>query len=261
MGEGSPSVDTWGIEGRLALVTGASSGIGRATVQRLSTAGCSVAALGRDEEALAAVVDDVGPERCRAFSGELADPASVRATVRAALAWLGGVDIVVNNAGVGFRADILSTTEEQWDLTFAVNVRAPFLVCQETLPSMLERGGGAIVNIASVGGLIGIPARAAYGASKAALISLTRSLTVDYASRGIRANCLAPGTTETPWVDRIIAGADEPAALRRQMAERQIVGRLGTAEEIADAVLFLVSDRAGFFHGSTVVVDGGYSAR
>jgi NAD(P)-dependent dehydrogenase (short-subunit alcohol dehydrogenase family) len=254
-------MDAWRIEGRDALVTGASSGIGRATVRRLAEAGCRVAALGRDEEALASVVAEAGSGRCRSFVGELAGVDSVRATVQAALAWLGGVDIVVNNAGVGFRADILDTTDEQWELTFAVNVRAPFLVCQETLPSMLDRGGGTIVNVASVLGLIGVPARAAYCASKAALMSLTRSLTVDYASRGIRANCVAPGTTETPWVDRIIAGADDPQALRRSMAERQVVGRLGTAEEIADAILFLASDRASFFHGSTVVVDGGYSAR
>ena len=126
---------------------------------------------------------------------------------------------------------------------------------------MLARGAGVIVNVASVGGLIGIPSRAAYGASKAALISLTRSLTVDFAGRGIRANCVAPGTTETPWVDRIVAGADEPVVLRQQMAERQIIGRLGRAEEIADTILFLASDRASFFHGAAVVVDGGYSAR
>ena len=153
------------------------------------------------------------------------------------------------------------TTLDQWDLTFAVNVRAPLIVCQETLPRMLERGEGVIVNVASVAGLIGIPFRAAYGASKAALISFTRSLTVDYASRGVRSNCVAPGTIETPWVDRIIAGADQPAALRQQMADRQIVGRLGTAEEIADTILFLASPRASFFHGSAVAVDGGYSAR
>ncbi len=254
-------MDTWGIAGRSALVTGASSGIGRATVERLVAAGCRVAALGRDQAALAATVADVGAARCRAFTAELADVATTRATVRQALDWLDGADIAVNNAGVGFRGDVLETTDEVWDLTFAVNVRAPFVICQEALPWMLERGAGVIVNVSSVGGLIGIPARAAYGASKAALISLTRSLTVDYAGRGIRANCIAPGTTETPWVDRIITGAEDPTALRQQMAERQIVGRLGTAEEIADTILFLASERAGFFHGSTVVVDGGYSAR
>ncbi len=252
---------TWGIEGRAALVTGASSGIGRATVLRLVEAGCRVAALGRDVEALTRLIDEVDVDRSALFTADLRDVDSTRDAVRAAVAWLGGVDIVVNDAGVGFRADVLGTTIEQWDETFAVNVRAPLIVCQETLPWMLERGAGVIVNVASVGGLIGIPARAAYGASKAALISLTRSLTVDYAAQGIRANCVAPGTTETPWVDRIITGADDPQALRQQMADRQIIGRLGSAEEIADTILFLASDLASFLHGATVVVDGGYTAR
>ena len=253
--------DVWGITGQAALVTGAASGIGRATALELVGAGCRVAALGRDEAGLARLAAETPEGSCVPVIADLADVESARAGVRTAIAALGRIDIAVNNAGVGFRADVLETTLEQWDLTFAVNVRAPFIVCQEVLPQMLERGAGVIVNVASVGGVIGIPSRAAYGASKAAMISLTRSLTVDYAGRGIRANCVAPGTTETPWVDRIISGADDPALLRRQMAERQIVGRLGTAEEIAATILFLASARASFFHGSTVVVDGGYSAR
>jgi 2-keto-3-deoxy-L-fuconate dehydrogenase len=198
---------------------------------------------------------------CVPIVADLSDVDTTRAGVRSAIAALGGIDIAVNNAGIGFRADVLETTLEQWELTFAINVRAPFVVCQEVLPQMLERGSGVIVNVASVGGIIGIPFRAAYGASKAALISLTRSLAVDYAGRGIRANCVAPGTTETPWVDRIVAGAEDPAVLRQQMAERQIVGRLGTVDEIADTIVFLASARASFFHGSAVIVDGGYSAR
>jgi NAD(P)-dependent dehydrogenase (short-subunit alcohol dehydrogenase family) len=210
---------------------------------------------------LSRLVDEAGATTCVPVVTDLADEAETRRGVRDAIERLGGIDIVVNNAGIGFRAEVLETTMEQWDLTFAINVRAPFVVCQEVLPQMLQRGSGVIVNVASVGGVIGIPSRAAYGASKAALISLTRSLTVDYAGRGIRANCVAPGTTETPWVDRIVAGADQPEAQRRQMADRQIIGRLGTPEEIADTILFLASSRASFFHGSAVIVDGGYSAR
>lgn len=253
--------DVWGISGKAALVTGAASGIGRATTLALIGAGCRVAALDRDEAGLAALTVEAQAGRCVPILADLASPEDARAGVRGAISALGGIDILVNNAGIGFRADVLETTLDQWDLTFAINARAPFIVCQEVLPGMLERGAGVIVNVASVGGLIGIPYRAAYGASKAALISLTRSLTVDYASKGIRANCVAPGTTETPWVDRIIAGADEPAIQRQQMAERQIIGRLGSAEEIAGTILFLASSRASFFHGSAVVVDGGYSAR
>jgi NAD(P)-dependent dehydrogenase (short-subunit alcohol dehydrogenase family) len=254
-------VDESGFTGKTALVTGGASGIGRATVLKLIGAGCRVAALDRDAAGLAQLVADTGEGSCVGVTADLADPESARRGVREAIDRLGGIDIVVNNAGIGFRADVVETTVEQWDLTFAINVRAPFIVCQETIPQMLERGGGVIVNVASVGGIIGIASRAAYGASKAALISLTRSLTVDFAGRGIRANCVAPGTTETPWVDRIVAGSDDPAVLRQQMAERQIIGRLGTADEIADTIVFLASDRASFFHGSAVVVDGGYSAR
>lgn len=220
-----------------------------------------MAALDRDEAGLSRLVADVGEAACVPIVADLADEGATRRAVRAAIERLGGVDIVVNNAGIGFRADVLETTMDQWDLTFAINVRAPFVVCQEVLPQMLERGSGVIVNVASVGGIIGIPYRAAYGASKAALISLTRSLTVDYAGRGIRANCVAPGTTETPWVDRIVAGSPDPDELRRQMAARQVIGRLGTEGEIVDAILFLASARASFCHGSTLVVDGGYSAK
>jgi NAD(P)-dependent dehydrogenase (short-subunit alcohol dehydrogenase family) len=253
--------DAWEISGKTCLVTGSASGIGLATVRRLIGAGCRTAALDRDKAGLSRLLAEVGETSCVPVVADLADEGGTRLAVREAIERLGGLDIVVNNAGIGFRADVLETTMDQWDLTFAINVRAPFIVCQEVLPQMLERGSGVIVNVASVGGIIGIPYRAAYGASKAALISLTRSLTVDYADRGIRANCVAPGTTETPWVDRIVAGADQPEVLRQQMAERQIIGRLGKAEEIADAILFLASTRASFFHGSAVVVDGGYSAR
>ena len=254
-------MDVWGIDGRSALVTGGASGIGRCTVVRLTSAGCRVAAVGRDNEALGRLVDEAGHERCEPIVADLADPSEARRAADMASELLGGIDIVVNNAGIGYRADVTQTTVAQWDETFAVNVRAAFIICQETLPQMLARGSGVFVNVASVGGLIGIPSRAAYGASKAALISLTRSLAVDFADRGIRANCIAPGTTETPWVDRIIQGAPDAALMREQMAQRQIVGRLGTAEEIADAILFLASERATFFHGATIVADGGYSAR
>ena len=255
-------MDEWGIAGKTSLVTGAASGIGRATVLKLVGAGCRTVALDRDEAGLATLVAEAGAAACMPVVVDLAEPGATRTAVREAVERLDGIAIVVNNAGIGFRADAL----EDHPRSMGPDVRGKRpgtadRVPGHAAPRMLERGAGVIVNVASVAGLIGIPLRAAYGASKAALISLTRSLAVDYASRGIRANCVAPGTIETPWVDRIIAGADQPAALRQQMAERQIVGRLGTAEEIADTILFLASARASFFHGSAVVVDGGYGAR
>ena len=248
-------------EGRTALVTGATSGIGRSVVLKLVAAGARVAAIGRNSEALASLAAEGGPNHVVTIAADLSQPDQVVAATREAIDKLGHLDIVINDAGIGFRGTTVETTLDEWETTFAVNVRAPFLVCQTALPQLIERGAGVIVNVASVGGVIGIANRAAYGASKAALISLTRSLTVDHASEGIRANCVAPGTTETPWVDRMTAGADDPAAMRQSMAERQIIGRLGTIDEVADTVVFLASDKASFFHGSTVVVDGGYSAR
>ncbi|HXR27114.1 MAG TPA: SDR family oxidoreductase [Candidatus Baltobacteraceae bacterium] len=242
------------------FLTGATSGIGREAATRFMAAGATVACVGRRASGLDQLVEAYGP-RCVPLTADLADAAAVGAAAAEAIQRLGRVDVLVNGAGVGFRADVLETTFAQWSETFAVNVTAAFLLCQAFLPHFLANGGGTIVNVASVGGLIGIPNRAAYCASKAALISLTRSLTVEFAERGIRANCVAPGTTETPWVDRILAGADDVATLRRQMEDRQVIRRLARPEEIADAILFLASPRASFFHGSTVVVDGGYSAR
>jgi NAD(P)-dependent dehydrogenase (short-subunit alcohol dehydrogenase family) len=247
-------------DGTGVLITGATSGIGREAASRFLEAGATVACVGRRVAELAPLVE-AHDGRCIPMAVDLADGAAVERAAGEAVRRLGRVDVLVNGAGVGFRADVLETTPDQWAQTFAVNVTAAYLLCRALLPHFLANGGGTIVNVASVGGLIGIPNRAAYCASKAALISLTRSLTVEFAERGIRANCVAPGTTDTPWVDRILAGADDVASLRRQMEDRQVIRRMARPEEIAETILFLASPSASFFHGSTVVVDGGYTAR
>ena len=159
--------DPWRLAGQRAIVTGASSGIGRATAIGLASAGCRVAALARTADALDRLVAELGEDRCIPIAVDLSDPAATSSSVAAAIRLLDGVDIVVNNAGVGYRATVEETTLEQWDNTFAVNVRAAFLVAQACLPAMLDQAHGVFVNVASVGGLIGIPSRAAYGASKA----------------------------------------------------------------------------------------------
>ena len=242
------------------FLTGATSGIGREAATMFLKAGAKVACVGRQSAQLDQLAADYGT-RCLPLVADLADAAALQSAAAQAIECFGRIDVLVNGAGVGFRADVLQTTPAQWAETFAVNVTAAFLLCQAFLPHFLANGAGTIVNVSSVGGLIGIPNRAAYCASKAALISLTRSLTVEFAERGIRANCVAPGTTDTPWVDRILSGADDVATLRHQMEDRQVIRRLGRPEEIADAIVFLASPRASFFHGSNVVVDGGYTAR
>lgn len=241
------------------LLTGATSGIGLATGHQLLASAATVVCVGRNHEAVEPLVAEFG-DRCIPLVADLAEPGAADRVVVDAIQRLSRVDVLINAAGVGYRADVASTSDEQWLHTFALNAMAPFQLCRALVPHFLERGRGIIVNVASVGGLIGIPNRAAYCASKAALISLTRSLAVEYAEAGIRANCVAPGTTDTPWIDRILAGADDPAA-RRQMEDRQVIRRLATPGEIAEAIVFLASPRASFFHGSVVVVDGGYSAR
>jgi 2-keto-3-deoxy-L-fuconate dehydrogenase len=241
------------------LLTGATSGIGLTTGQQLLASAATVVCVGRNHAAVEPLIAEFG-DRCIPLVADLVEPGAGDRVVAETIERLARVDVLINAAGVGYRADVASTSDEQWLQTFALNVTAPFQLCRALLPHFLDQRRGIIVNVASVGGLIGIPNRAAYCASKAALISLTRSLAVEYAEAGIRANCVAPGTTDTPWIDRMLAGAEDIDA-RRQMEERQVIRRLAQPDEIAAAIVFLASPRASFFHGSVVVVDGGYSAR
>ena len=228
-------------EGRVAVVTGGGSGIGRAVAQRLAAGGAEVVVANRSESPGRFIRTDV------------ADEDSVRALFEAVGPEL---HILVNCAGV------LASTErtpeialEAWERAFAVNARGTFLCCKHALPRM--RRGAAIVNIASVAGMVGVPNRAAYGASKGAVIAFTRALAIDHVKDGIRVNCVCPGTIDSPWIDRVV---DELGESRDGLVARQPLGRLGTPEEVAEAVAYLASDRAAFATGSQLVVDGGITA-
>jgi NAD(P)-dependent dehydrogenase (short-subunit alcohol dehydrogenase family) len=223
--------------GKIAVVTGGSSGIGRAVARRLSDGGASVIVASRseghrtdvsDEESVRALFEAVGPE----------------------------LHILVNSAGVLASTDRTPDIAlEDWEQAFAVNVRGTFLCCKHALPLM--KPGAAIVNVASVAGMVGVPGRAAYGASKGAVIAFTRALAIDHVKDGVRVNCVCPGTIDTPWIDRVVDELGEP---RDALVARQPLGRLGTADEVAEAVAYLASDRAGFTTGSQLVVDGGMTA-
>jgi len=246
----------------LAVVTGAASGIGRATALRLASDGWSLTLVDRAAEQLEAsaaglragggvvdellVVDLADTEQTEALAGEY-----LRTTE---------VGLLVNNAGVGFRATAEDTTDEQWDLTLAVNLTAMFRLCRAVLPGMVRRGRGVIINTASAGGLVGLRNRVAYCASKAGVIGLTRALAADHAGQGIRVNCIAPGTVDTEWVDRMLAGDPDPVATRRMMENRQLDGRLGTPEEVAAGIAFMAGDEGRFFNGSVMVMDAGLTA-
>jgi meso-butanediol dehydrogenase/(S,S)-butanediol dehydrogenase/diacetyl reductase len=233
------------MDGKRALVTGAGSGIGAAVARRVAADGADVTAGDVNAEAAEAVAREVGAQ---AVALDVRDEAQVVAATR-------GLDVLVNVAGIGSTTNAPDTTLEVWEEVFAVNARGTFLCCKHAIPGLAARGGGSIVNIASAAGLVGLRNRAAYCASKGAVIALTRALAVDHAADRIRVNAVAPGTVDTPWVRRLVEDAGESLDALRA---RQPLGRLGTPDEIADAVAYLLD--ADFVTGAILVVDGGLTA-
>jgi NAD(P)-dependent dehydrogenase (short-subunit alcohol dehydrogenase family) len=229
-------------EGKRALVTGGGSGIGAAVARRLAADGAQV------------IVADLSPEAVANELGAQAVVLDVRDEEQVTPA-MADLDVLVNAAGIGSTTNAPETPLEVWENVFAVNARGTFLCCKHAIPGMTARGGGAIVNIASVAGLIGLRNRAAYSATKGAVISLTRALAVDHVADGIRVNAVAPGTVDSPWVRRLVEDVGESLDALRA---RQPMGRLGTPEEIADAVAYLAA--AEFVTGSILVIDGGLTA-
>jgi NAD(P)-dependent dehydrogenase (short-subunit alcohol dehydrogenase family) len=229
-------------EGKRALVTGAGSGIGAAVARRLVADGAEV------------IVADLSPHAVADELGVQGIVLDVRHEAEVELA-MADLDVLVNVAGIGSTTNAPETTLAEWENVFAVNARGTFLCCKYAIPDMAARGGGSIVNIASVAGLVGLRNRAAYCASKGAVISLTRALAVDHVADGIRVNAVAPGTVDSPWVRRLVEDAGESLDALRA---RQPMGRLGTPEEIADAVAYLAA--AEFVTGSVMVIDGGLTA-
>lgn len=245
---------------RTAIVTGAGSGIGRATAWRLTRDGYRVAAIDLNIDDARETASGAGPGLIETIAADVSDLDQVRAAVGEAYDLLGSIDVLVNNAGIGFAATVADSTPELWRRTFAVNVDGVFNFCHEVVPKMLETGAGVVVNVASIAGLVGLKNRVAYCASKAAIIGLTRALAVDHAAQGLRVNAIAPGTVDTSWIGKILKDADDPVATRSAMDARQLDGRMGTAEEIANGIAFLSSPEARFVNGSTFVMDGGLTA-
>jgi NAD(P)-dependent dehydrogenase (short-subunit alcohol dehydrogenase family) len=230
-----------------ALVTGGGSGIGAAVARRLVADGLEV------------VVSDASLEAAGAVASELGAQAlglDVREEQQVAPA-MADVDVLINVAGIGSTTNAPETPLEVWENVFAVNARGTFLCCKHAIPGMIARGGGSIVNVASVAALVGLRNRAAYSASKGAVVSLTRALAIDHVGDGIRVNAVCPGTVDSPWVRRLVEESGESLDALRQ---RQPMGRLGTPDEIADSVAYLASDRAAFVTGSVLVIDGGLTA-
>jgi len=251
------------LEAKVALITGSGSGIGRAMALAFAAEGARIFAAdvrGDDAEATATLVRDAGGE-AGAREIDVTETAQVQAMVRACLHRFGRIDVLLNNAGIGSTQTVVDTPEELWESVFAVNVRGIFLGCKYTIPHMIEAGGGSIVNTASVAGLVGLKNRAAYCASKGAVVSLTRAIAADHVHQGLRCNCICPGTVDSPWVGRLLDAAPDPAAERAALVARQPMGRLGTPEEVARAAVYLASEDAAFITGSALVIDGGLTAQ
>jgi meso-butanediol dehydrogenase / (S,S)-butanediol dehydrogenase / diacetyl reductase len=243
-----------------ALVTGAAAGIGAAIARRLAAEGAKVLVTDIDEEGAARMAAELGSP---AFGRRLdvASPDDVRAAIEAARDAWGGLDVLVNNAGIGVAGTVVDTADDDFDRLMSVNVRGTFLVMKHGIPLLVEGGSGSVVNVSSIAALVGLPGRAAYSAAKGAIYALTRAAAVDHIGDGVRVNCVAPGTVATPWVDRIVAGTPDPEAEKQRMRERQPHGRFVEPEEIAAMVAYLASDEAASVVGACMVVDGGATAR
>lgn len=247
---------------KVSIVTGGGTGIGRATGLRFAAEGAKVTIADVDPaaaEATAAAARRQGGS-ATAIEVDVADADGVRRMIEATVAAHGRLDVLVNNAGFGFTGTVVDTDEADWNRLIAVNLTGVFLGCKYAIPVMRRQGGGVIVNTASVVSTVGIKDRAAYCASKGGVAALTRAMALDHVSEGIRINCVAPGTIDSSYFDKILAQSDHPDALRSELAARQPMNRMGRPEEIADAILYLASDESSFVTGSMLTVDGGMSA-
>src|SRR3954470_17051122 len=246
------------LEGKIALITGAGSGIGAAIAETFARAGAQVIIADRDRAAGESVAAKISSTGARATFRAL--DVSNESDCETIAREIQRLDILINNAGIGHVGTILQTTAADLDRMYQVNVRGVFNLSKAFLPQMLERKSGCVINMASIGGVVGIRDRLAYCATKFAVVGITKSMALDHAKQGIRVNCICPGRVETPFVSARLKEYPDPQKAYKEMSATQALGRMGRPEEIAAAALYLASDEAAFVTGTAFLIDGGWSA-
>jgi meso-butanediol dehydrogenase / (S,S)-butanediol dehydrogenase / diacetyl reductase len=248
------------LSGKRSIVTGAGSGIGRAIALRFAAEGARVVISDVEEAAATRVAAEAGGETL-VRKTDVTSSSDVETLVQTSVEEWGGLDVMVNNAGIGVAGTTTVTTEEDYERVMDVCLRGTFLGMKHAIPAIRDSEGGSVINMSSVAALVGIADRAVYSAAKGAILAITRAAAIDHVEEGVRVNCIAPGTVDTPWIGRITAGYDDPEEARRNMQARQPHGRLVTPEEIAAMAAYLASDESASVIGACMVVDGGVTAR
>ena len=246
---------------KVAVVTGSGSGIGRAIAHAFAAAGALVYVAERDPTSGAGAADAIRGQGGRAefFQTDVADERSCQSLARTVLDAHGRCDVLVNNAGIGHVGTVLTTTAEDLDRLYAVNVKGVLHMTKAFIQPMIDRRQGSIVNLASIGGIVAVRDRLAYCATKFAVVGITKCVALDHADSQVRCNCICPGRVETPFVQARLKEYPDPTKAYRDMASTQALNRMGTPEEIAAAAVYLASDEAAFVTGSALIIDGGFS--
>lgn len=249
------------LDGKVAIVTGAGSGIGAAITELFTNQGAAVAALDVDEVAAQRIVSRLRKDggNLESFACDVGDTTSVDNAIRGAVDRFGKLDILVNNAGIAHIGNIETTTEADLDRIYRVNVKGVYLCTKAAIPHLLKNGGGSIVNLASIASLIGLEDRFAYSMSKGAVLTMTRSVAVDYMAKNIRCNCLCPARVHTPFVDGYLKQhyPGREAEMFEKLSKYQPIGRMGRPDEVATLALYLASDDSSFITGQAFPIDGG----